>query len=171
MGCVVCDGCFWVGTAARQQGRAGRAATDPADYGRQENVSPNGAGPSGVPFDPQATLPAFYELVSSIKEQLNNVDEQKMEMMGLHDVAKKLTKTPELQQAQKDMATLVMSIKKNLSDADKGIKAVQKSNEHDFVELVRGGCFDAAVVHHHIHRLMPSTWMPLRRRLRSRRRR
>lgn len=150
-GCVVTpilDHTCTIRTRRFQQGSAdkspkakatGRAATDPSEYARTtENQSPNGAGPSQAPpvFNPQATLPAFYDTVSRVKELLNQVDTQKLEMMELHDVAKKLTKTPELQEAQKDMASLVMSIKKNLSDADKGIKTVQKSNEHDFVELV-----------------------------------
>ncbi len=128
--------------------KATRAATDPSEYGRTENQSPNGAGPSAAPvFNPQATLPAFYDTVSRVKELLNQVDTQKLEMMELHDVAKKLTKTPELQEAQKDMASLVMNIKKNLSDADKGIKSVQKSNEHDFVQLVRCGWRVVGIAH------------------------
>lgn len=96
------------------------------------------------PFDPAATLPAFHAQVSKIKADLATIEEQKREMVLLHDVAKKLTKTAELQAAQADMTQLVEGIRKGLATSNKAIQAVQQSNGQDYTRSVDAIDVDAA---------------------------
>lgn len=92
--------------------------------------------PPPAVFDPQASLPAFYEEVSKIKTDLSKIEEEKREMVHLHDISKKLTKTAELQAAQADMAKLVNGIRLGLKGTNDAIKRVQKRNEVDYTAAV-----------------------------------